>query len=77
MFTKQSTKCYWIGFSLSNFLPKQLSASYNIPGGRKTRAIELDDLEAATFGESIRTGALGQVYRPDNFIFGQTGWGKC
>ena len=33
------------------------------------------DLEPGTM-DSVRSGPYGQIFRPDNFIFGQTGaWG--
>lgn len=33
------------------------------------------DLEPGTM-DSVRSGPYGQVFRPDNFIFGQTGAGN-
>lgn len=38
------------------------------------RAI-LMDLEPGTM-DSVRSGPYGQVFRPDNFVFGQTGAGN-
>ncbi|XP_053198101.1 tubulin, beta 6 class V isoform X13 [Scomber scombrus] len=35
----------------------------------------LVDLEPGTM-DSVRSGAFGQLFRPDNFIFGQTGAGN-
>ena len=44
------------------------------PGRYVPRAI-LMDLEPGTM-DSVRSGPYGQVFRPDNFIFGQTGAGN-
>jgi tubulin beta len=33
------------------------------------------DLEPGTM-DSVRTGPYGQIFRPDNFVFGQTGAGN-
>jgi hypothetical protein len=33
------------------------------------------DLEPGTM-DSVRTGPYGQIFRPDNFVFGQSGAGK-
>ena len=38
------------------------------------RAI-LMDLEPGTM-DSVRAGPFGQLFRPDNFVFGQTGAGN-
>ena len=34
----------------------------------------LVDLEPGTM-DSVRSGAYGQIFRPDNFVFGQSGAG--
>ena len=34
------------------------------------------DLEPGTM-DSVRAGPFGQLFRPDNFVFGQTGVGCC
>jgi hypothetical protein len=44
------------------------------PGRYVPRAI-LMDLEPGTM-DSVRSGPYGQVFRPDNFVFGQTGAGN-
>ena len=35
----------------------------------------LVDLEPGTM-DSVRSGAYGQIFRPDNFVFGQSGAGN-
>lgn len=49
---------------------------YNEASGGKyvPRAI-LVDLEPGTM-DSVRSGLYGQLYRPDNFVFGQSGAGN-
>lgn len=41
-------------------------------GGRYVPRAVLMDLEPGTM-DSVRTGPYGQIFRPDNFVFGQTG----
>jgi len=41
-------------------------------GGRYVPRAVLLDLEPGTM-DSVRAGPYGQLFRPDNFIFGQTG----
>jgi hypothetical protein len=53
--------------SNAHFLPQP-------PGRYVPRAI-LMDLEPGTM-DSVRSGPYGQVFRPDNFVFGQTGAGN-
>ena len=46
-------------------------------GGRYVPRAVLMDLEPGTM-DSVRAGPFGQLFRPDNFVFGQTGrrnWG--
>ena len=45
-----------------------------IAGRYVPRAI-LMDLEPGTM-DSVRSGPYGQIFRPDNFVFGQTGAGN-
>lgn len=47
-----------------------LSKSSSVPAGNKyvPRAI-LVDLEPGTM-DSVRSGPFGQIFRPDNFVFG-------
>ena len=44
-------------------------------GGRYVPRAILFDLEPGTM-DSVRAGPFGQLFRPDNFVFGQTGAGK-
>jgi len=44
-------------------------------GGRYVPRAILCDLEPGTM-DSVRSGPFGQLYRPDNFVFGQTGAGN-
>ena len=46
------------------------------PGGRYVPRAVLMDLEPGTM-DSVRAGPFGQLFRPDNFVFGQTGAGEC
>merc|ERR1712216_225760 len=43
-------------------------------GGRYVPRAILMDLETGTM-DSVRAGPFGQLFRPDNFVFGQTGAG--
>ncbi|KAJ6393685.1 hypothetical protein OIU77_023007 [Salix suchowensis] len=44
-------------------------------GGRYVPRAVLMDFEPGTM-DSLRTGPYGQIFRPDNFVFGQTGAGN-
>jgi tubulin beta len=44
-------------------------------GGRYVPRAVLMDLEPGTM-DSVRAGPIGQLFRPDNFIFGQSGAGN-
>ena len=44
-------------------------------GGRYVPRAVLMDLEPGTM-DSVRAGRFGQLFRPDNFVFGQTGAGN-
>jgi len=44
-------------------------------GGRYVPRAVLMDLEPGTM-DSIRSGPFGQIFRPDNFVFGQSGAGN-
>ncbi|CAI8024664.1 Tubulin beta-2 chain [Geodia barretti] len=44
-------------------------------GGRYVPRSIMVDLEPGTI-DSVRSGKLGQLYRPDNFVFGQSGSGN-
>ncbi|KAJ6482080.1 Tubulin/FtsZ, GTPase domain-containing protein [Mycena polygramma] len=55
---------------------ERISVYYNEVGGNKyvPRAV-LIDLEPGTM-DSVRSGPLGTLFRPDNFVFGQSGAGN-
>nr|P12457.1 RecName: Full=Tubulin beta chain; AltName: Full=Beta-tubulin [Euglena gracilis]CAA33797.1 unnamed protein product [Euglena gracilis] len=54
---------------------ERINVYYNeATGGRYVPAI-LMDLEPGTM-DSVRAGPYGQIFRPDNFVFGQTGAGN-
>ncbi|GFQ87593.1 tubulin beta-1 chain [Trichonephila clavata] len=55
---------------------ERINVYYNEASGGKyvPRAILLD-LEPGTM-DSVRSGPFGQLFRPDNFIFGQSGAGN-
>ena len=41
-------------------------------GGKYVPRAVLVDLEPGTM-DSVRSGPFGQIFRPDNFVFGQSG----
>lgn len=55
---------------------ERISVYYNEVGSNKyvPRAV-LVDLEPGTM-DSVRSGPLGSLFRPDNFVFGQNGAGN-
>nr|XP_012420705.1 PREDICTED: tubulin beta-1 chain-like isoform X7 [Odobenus rosmarus divergens] len=55
---------------------ERINVYYNEAAGNKyvPRAI-LVDLEPGTM-DSVRSGPFGQIFRPDNFVFGQSGAGN-
>lgn len=55
---------------------EKISVYYNETGANKyvPRAV-LVDLEPGTM-DSVRSGPLGGLFRPDNFVFGQSGAGN-
>ena len=55
---------------------ERINVYYNEASGGKyvPRAILLD-LEPGTM-DSVRAGPYGQIFRPDNFVFGQSGAGN-
>jgi tubulin beta len=55
---------------------ERISVYYNEIGANKyvPRAV-LVDLEPGTM-DSVRSGPLGGLFRPDNFVFGQSGAGN-
>ncbi|OMO51412.1 Tubulin [Corchorus olitorius] len=54
----------------------RINVYYNeASGGRYVPRAVLMDLEPGTM-DSIRTGPYGQIFRPDNYVFGQSGAGN-
>merc|ERR1712023_81980 len=54
----------------------RINVYYNeATGGRYVPRAILMDLEPGTM-DSVRAGPFGQLFRPDNFVFGQTGAGN-
>ncbi|KAE8704207.1 Tubulin beta-1 chain [Hibiscus syriacus] len=63
------------GESSANQL-ERINVYYNeASGGRYVPRAVLMDLEPGTM-DSIRSGPYGQIFRPDNFVFGQSGAGN-
>ncbi|XP_055126116.1 tubulin beta-8 chain isoform X21 [Symphalangus syndactylus] len=55
---------------------ERINVYYNeASGGRYVPRAVLVDLEPGTM-DSVRSGLFGQIFRPDNFIFGQCGAGN-
>ncbi|KAI3691682.1 hypothetical protein L6452_31484 [Arctium lappa] len=55
---------------------ERINVYYNeASGGRFVPRAVLIDLEPGTM-DSLRSGAYGQIFRPDNFVFGQSGVGN-
>ena len=55
---------------------ERINVYYNeATGGRYVPRAVLVDLEPGTM-DSVRAGPFGQLFRPDNFIFGQSGAGN-
>ncbi|OAE26102.1 hypothetical protein AXG93_4022s1140 [Marchantia polymorpha subsp. ruderalis] len=55
---------------------ERINVYYNeASGGRYVPRAVLMDLEPGTM-DSVRSGPFGQIFRPDNFVFGQTGAGN-
>lgn len=53
-----------------------LKVYYNeATGGKYVPRAVLVDLEPGTM-DSVRAGPFGQLFRPDNFVFGQSGAGN-
>ena len=52
-----------------------LTCTCSFPTGRYVPRAILMDLEPGTM-DSVRSGPYGQIFRPDNFVFGQTGAGN-
>jgi|UPI000221CCAB tubulin beta len=55
---------------------ERVNVYYNeASGGRFVPRAVLMDLEPGTM-DSLRSGPFGQIFRPDNFVFGQSGAGN-
>ena len=55
---------------------ERINVYYNeASGGKYVPRAVLVDLEPGTM-DSVRSGPYGQVFRPDNFVFGQSGAGN-
>jgi tubulin beta len=55
---------------------ERINVYYNeATGGRYVPRAVLMDLEPGTM-DSVRAGPFGQLFRPDNFVFGQSGAGN-
>ncbi|KAG9439537.1 hypothetical protein H6P81_019702 [Aristolochia fimbriata] len=55
---------------------ERINVYYNeASGGRYVPRAVLMDLEPGTM-DSVRSGPFGQIFRPDNFVFGQSGAGN-
>ncbi|CAF5169624.1 unnamed protein product, partial [Rotaria magnacalcarata] len=55
---------------------ERINVYYNeAAGGKYVPRAVLVDLEPGTM-DSVRSGPFGQLFRPDNFVFGQSGAGN-
>merc|ERR1712110_1296744 len=55
---------------------ERINVYYNeATGGKYVPRATLIDLEPGTM-DSVRSGPFGQIFRPDNFVFGQSGAGN-
>ncbi|CAL1128757.1 unnamed protein product [Cladocopium goreaui] len=60
----------------AKFWEERVNVYFNeATGGRYVPRAVLMDLEPGTM-DSVRAGPFGQLFRPDNFVFGQTGAGN-
>ena len=63
-------------FLKSAFQLERINMYYNeASGGKYVPRAVLVDLEPGTM-DSVRSGPYGQIFRPDNFVFGQSGAGN-
>ncbi len=61
---------------VSDLQLERVNVYYNeASGGRYVPRAVLMDLEPGTM-DSVRSGPYGQIFRPDNFVFGQSGAGN-
>lgn len=73
-YIQRSFLYYWAGVFLPPFLSTSLSvllssSSLSCGGGKYVPRAILVDLEPGTM-DSVRSGPFGQIFRPDNFVFG-------
>ena len=55
---------------------ERINVYYNeASGGKYVPRAVLVDLEPGTM-DSVRSGSMGRIFRPDNFVFGQSGAGN-
>ena len=52
------------------FFPAHLLVFLSLSGGKYVPRAVLVDLEPGTM-DSVRSGPFGQIFRPDNFVFGK------
>lgn len=73
---RHGTTCSWACIMANKFVAISACAviKRDLAGRYVPRAI-LMDLEPGTM-DSVRSGPYGQIFRPDNFVFGQTGAGN-
>ena len=57
------------------FIASSCHLLHHSPGGKYVPRAALVDLEPGTM-DSVRSGPFGQIFRPDNFVFGQSGAGN-
>lgn len=55
---------------MQEFLIKSVNVCFTMTGGKYVPRAVLVDLEPGTM-DSVRSGPFGQVFRPDNFVFGK------
>lgn len=55
---------------MQEFLTKSGNVCFTMTGGKYVPRAVLVDLEPGTM-DSVRSGPFGQVFRPDNFVFGK------
>lgn len=55
---------------MQEFLIKRVNVCFTMTGGKYVPRAVLVDLEPGTM-DSVRSGPFGQVFRPDNFVFGK------
>ena len=66
---------FWRHF-LKIYILERINVYYNeATGGKYVPRAVLVDLEPGTM-DSVRSGPFGQIFRPDNFVFGQSGAGN-